>query len=69
MSSARRISYMPNERRHVKSIKGEPRPADIFKPHRMGVELFEDMDELFREARRAASGEDDNEVTRSWKKI
>ena len=35
----------------------------------MGVELFEDMDELFREARRAASGEDDDEVTHSWKQF
>jgi len=60
---------MPNERKHVKSIAGDSRPSDIFKPHLMGVELFEDMDELFREARRAASGEDDDEVTRSWKKF
>lgn len=60
---------MPNERKHVKSIEGHPRPSDIFKPHLMGVELFEDMDELFREARRAASGENDDEVTRSWKKF
>jgi hypothetical protein len=58
---------MPNERKHVKSIEGYLRPSDIFQPHLMGVELFEDMDELFREARRAASGEDDDEVTRSWK--
>ena len=60
---------MPNERKHVKSIEGHRRPSDIFEPHLMGVELFEDMDELFREARRAASGEDDNEVTRSWKQF
>ena len=60
---------MLNERKHLKTIEGSPRPADIFKPHGMGVELFEDMDEVFREARRAASGEDDNEVTRSWKKF
>ncbi|HSE19476.1 MAG TPA: hypothetical protein VLB46_20605 [Pyrinomonadaceae bacterium] len=60
---------MTNERKHVKSIEGHPRPSDIFKPHLMGVELFEDMDELFREARRQASGEDDDEVTRSWKKF
>jgi hypothetical protein len=60
---------MPNERKHIKSIKGKPPPSDIFKPHSMGVELFEDMDELFREARRAASGEDDDEVTRSWKEF
>ena len=60
---------MPNERKHVESIEGHLRPSDIFKPHLMGVELFEDMDELFREARRAASGEDDDEVTRSWKKF
>jgi hypothetical protein len=60
---------MPDELKHVKSIKGNPRPSDIFEPHLMDVELFEDMDELFREARRLASGEDDNEVTRSWKKF
>jgi hypothetical protein len=60
---------MPIERKHLESIEGHPRPSDIFKPHLMGVELFEDMDEVFREARRAASGEDDDEVTRSWKKF
>jgi len=60
---------MANERKHVKSIEGDLRPSDIFKPHSMGVELFEDMDELFRETRRAASGENDDEVTRSWKKF
>lgn len=60
---------MPNERKHLKSIEGDPRPSDIFKPHMMGVELFEDMEEVFREARRAAFGEDDDEVTRSWKTI
>lgn len=60
---------MPNERKHVESIEGHSRPSDIFQPHLMGVELFEDMDELFREARRAASGEDDDEVTRSWKEF
>jgi hypothetical protein len=60
---------MPNEPKHVKSIGGHSRPSDIFEPHLMGVELFEDMDELFRKARRAASGEDDDEVTRSWKRF
>jgi hypothetical protein len=60
---------MPNERKHVKSIEGDTRLPDIFTPYSMGVELFEDMDEVFCEARRAASGEDDDEVTRSWKEF
>jgi hypothetical protein len=60
---------MASERKHVKTIAGGPRPSDIFEPHLMDVELFEDMDEVFREARRAASGEDDDEVTRSWKEF
>ena len=60
---------MSSDRRHVKSFEGDRRPSDIFEPHLLSVELFEDMDEVFREARRAASGEDDNEATRSWKQF
>ena len=54
----------PNPKfKHVKSINGDPPPSDIFKPHRLGVELFSDMDELFRYAREHASGENENEDT------
>jgi len=33
------------DRKHVRSIEGQKRPADIFQPHLLSVELFEDMDE------------------------
>lgn len=43
---------------HVKSFEGSPEPEDIFQPHMPGVELFSDMDEVFRQARRlSATGE------------
>jgi hypothetical protein len=32
------------DRKHIQSIEGGPKPADIFQPHLVGVELFEDMD-------------------------
>jgi hypothetical protein len=60
---------MPSELKHIESIEGQPRPSDIFKPHLLSVELFSDMDEIFRKARRLAAGEDDDEATRSWKKF
>jgi len=44
-------------RKHVQSIEGDPAPSDIFQPHLMGVELFEDMDEVFLEARQLAAGQ------------
>jgi hypothetical protein len=39
------------EQKHVRSIEGSPRPADIFEPHMPGVELLSDMDALFSTAR------------------
>ena len=60
------MTYKP---KHLKSIPGDPAPSDIFKPHRLSVELFEDMDKFFQEARENASGENDNEETRTWKKF
>lgn len=39
------------ELKHIRSIEGSPRPADIFEPHMPGVELLSDMDALFRMAR------------------
>jgi len=44
-------------RKHVRSIEGDATPSDIFQPHLMGVELFEDMDEVFLEARQLAAGQ------------
>ena len=61
------MTYKP---KHLRSIPGDPKPpSDIFRPHRLNVELFEDMDEFFQEAREDASGERDNEETRTWKKF
>ncbi len=60
---------MADKPKHLRSIPGDPTPDDIFKPHRLSVDLFEDMDEFFREARENASGEKDNEETRAWKKF
>lgn len=60
------MSYEP---KHLRSIPGDPAPSDIFKPHRLSVELFEDMDEFFQHAREDASGEKDNQETRAWKKF
>lgn len=60
---------MPSEPIHLRSIPGDPTPADIFTPHKLSVELFSDMDELFRQARENAAGEKDDEVTRTWKKF
>jgi hypothetical protein len=45
------------ELNHVKTFKGSPRPADVFEPHLVSVELFSDMDELFKRARKMAAGE------------
>lgn len=46
------------EQHHVKSFEGEPLPSDIFRPHRLGVELLSDMNGLFEGARRlSATGE------------
>ena len=47
-----------SEPKHVESIEGDPPPEDVFQPHRMGVELFEDMDEYFDRARRVSAGEE-----------
>jgi hypothetical protein len=44
-------------RKHVRSIEGDPTPSDIFQPHLLGVDLFEDMDEVFQEARQLAAGQ------------
>jgi len=33
---------MTYEPKHLKSIPGGPKPADMFKPHRLNVELFEE---------------------------
>jgi hypothetical protein len=60
---------MPDEHKHIKSIPGQDRPADIFQPHLLSVELFADMDAFFREAREYASGEKDDEATRPWKRV
>jgi hypothetical protein len=46
-----------SNRKHLQSIEGDPTPADIFQPHLMGVEVFEDMDEVFLEARHMAAGQ------------
>lgn len=46
------------KQQHVKSFEGSPEPPDIFRPHRLGVELLSDMDGLFEAARRlSATGE------------
>ena len=45
------------ERKHKESVAGGPTPADIFEPHLMGVEVFEDMDEVFLQARQMAGGQ------------
>lgn len=37
--------------RHVRSIDGSDRPADVFQPHMPGVELFSDMDAYFAKVR------------------
>lgn len=47
---------MPDHK-HKESIEGGPKPADIFQPHLQGVDVFEDMDLVFQEARRLAAGE------------
>jgi len=44
-------------RKHIQSIEGDATPSDIFQPHLMGVELFDDMDEVFLEARQLAAGQ------------
>ena len=46
-----------SNRKHIQSIEGDATPSDIFQPHLMGVELFEDMDEVFLEARQLAEGQ------------
>lgn len=46
-----------SDHKHVKSIDGQPKPADIFQPYLQGVELFEDMDSVFLEARQFGAGE------------
>lgn len=46
-----------SDRKHVESIDGGPKPADIFQPYLQGVELFEDMDLVFLEARQLAAGQ------------
>ena len=46
-----------SDRKHIQSIEGDATPSDIFQPHLMGVELFDDMDELFLEARQLAAGQ------------
>ena len=50
------IFLIMSERTHVKSLDGQPKPADIFQPYLQGVELFEDMDRIFLEARGLAAG-------------
>ncbi|HEY4422586.1 MAG TPA: hypothetical protein VGN10_00185 [Pyrinomonadaceae bacterium] len=50
---------MPDHK-HIESIEGGPEPTDIFQPHLQGVELFEDMDLVFQEARQLAAGEHPN---------
>ncbi|HET6973367.1 MAG TPA: hypothetical protein VFH96_05045 [Pyrinomonadaceae bacterium] len=47
---------MPDHK-HLESIEGSAKPADIFQPYLQGVELFEDMDAVFQEARQLAAGE------------
>lgn len=47
------------EIKHVKTFEGAPEPSDIFEPHRLGVELLSDMDEVFKLARRRSNGEGD----------
>lgn len=49
------MNELPPGFTHVKSIEGDPTPSDIFKPHRLGVDLFADMDAVFRYAREHAS--------------
>ena len=48
------------DRKHIQSIEGGPKPSDLFQPHLMGVELFEDMDAVFQEARQLAAGQHPN---------
>lgn len=45
------------ELNHVKTFEGSPRPADVFEPHLLSVELLSDMDELFKKARGMSAGE------------
>ena len=47
-----------SEPRHAETIEGDPPPEDVFEPHRMGVELFDDMDAYFASARRISGGEE-----------
>lgn len=44
------------DRKHIESIEGGPKPADIFQPHLQGVDLFEEMVLVFLEARQLAAG-------------
>jgi hypothetical protein len=37
--------------KHIKTIEGSERPADIFQPHMPGVELLSDMDAFFSKVR------------------
>lgn len=45
------------ELKHIKTFEGSPRPVDIFEPHLLSVELFSDMDQVFKTARKMAAGE------------
>jgi hypothetical protein len=45
------------ELKRVKTFQGAPRPANVFQPHLLGVEVLSDMDEVFRIARKMAAGE------------
>lgn len=49
-----------SEHKHIQTIEGHAPPADIFQPHLMGVELFEDMDAVFLQARQVSAGQHPN---------
>jgi hypothetical protein len=54
-----------NELSHVKTFEGSPRPADVFEPHQVSVELLSDMDEVFDSSRRMATRQRDDRVGES----
>ena len=48
------------EHKHKQTIEGHAPPADIFQSHLMGVELFQDMDAVFQQARKVSAGQHQN---------
>jgi len=51
------------DRTIIDSVPGSPEPADLFEPHMPGVDVLDDMDALFAQAReQSANGPEGRSV-------